>query len=108
MNIEHMKKLRAFIVDLAEEQCDMTEWFYRNEVTDKDCGCIGGWAAVLGGYSASSFLDLSLDDIDDLFYDFDDSPLPFANWKEWMLARLDSIIRDGKILPAASQMRRPE
>ena len=116
MNIENMKKLRAFVAKLPDQQLDMKRWH-----STKDCGtvcCIGGWATVLAleeidpthhyyctdlncavhhAEFAADWLDLDDDETQRLFFDFPDMSVEY-NWKPWILARLDGVIARKKVV----------
>lgn len=118
--IRRFTKLRDFIAKLPPKACDMDTWLELGKV-EKDgeeveplpkemeangfrcgtVGCIGGWTEVLISLqsklheSASSWLQLKGYEADLLFYEYNSHPP--TGFKNWMVRRLNNIIRDREI-----------
>jgi len=104
--------LRSFIAVLPAKACDMTIIFRYGtfELSPQvmqersfECGsvgCIKGWMQIkltLEGredFSPDSVLGLGGEESGILFFEF---PVADIRWKDWMLARLDQIIKTGQI-----------
>jgi hypothetical protein len=58
--------------------------------------------------TAQSILEIDQYEANALFYRWDQSDRGLLTWKEWILKRLDGIIRDGEIKPWQEQMKESE
>jgi hypothetical protein len=99
MNISRLKAVRKRIYNAKPEDCNMYVW-------RRECGCFGSFTEqeirartltgdFIGAETVGSFLGMTTIQQTRFLYSY---PEKFTNHKEWMLKRIDAIIRNKRVV----------